>query len=234
MPRPWTVLENSPIEELEENVWEVAGAVPGMAIGRRMTAIKLSDGGVVVHNAICLREEEQRRLEAWGPVRYLIVPNGWHRLDAHAYAERYPDAKVLCPNAARRRVEKVVRVDGGFDLIPSDPALTVETLDGSSSQEAVFVARSGDRTTLVFNDTVMNFGKIPGVMGWVYDLIGSTGGPKVTPLTRMVSVSDRRALHAHLERLATLPGITRVIPGHGGIVQGAELRAGLDAIVASI
>jgi hypothetical protein len=233
MSRPWTVLEHSPIEELAPNVWEVAGTVPGLAIGRHMTAIKLSDGSLVIHNAVCLREEEQRRLEAWGPIRYVIVPNGWHRLDAPAYAERYADAKVLCPNAARARVEKAVRVDGNFELLPNDPALSVETLSGSRSQEAVFIARSGARTTLVFNDTVMNLNKLPGFMGWVYDLMGSTGGPKVTPLMRMLSVNDRGALRAHLARLAALPELTHVVPGHGALIHGAELRAGLDAIVAS-
>ena len=32
MSRPWTVLEHSPIQELADNVWEVSGSVPGMAI----------------------------------------------------------------------------------------------------------------------------------------------------------------------------------------------------------
>lgn len=234
MSRPWTVLDHSPIEELADNVWQVSGTVPGLVIGRHMTAIKLSDGSVVIHNAVCLRDEEQRRLEAWGPIRYVIVPNGWHRLDGPAYAERYPEAKVLCPDAARGRVSKAVRVDGNFDRLPSDPALSVETLAGSRSQEAVFIARAGGRTTLVFNDTVMNLGKLPGFVGWVYDVLGSTGSPKVTPLMRMVSVSDRSALRAHLERLVTLPGVAQVVPGHGSVIRGAELRAGLDAIVASV
>jgi hypothetical protein len=233
MSRPWTVLDHSPLRELEQNVWEVTGTVPGMPIGRHMTAIKLSDGSLVIHNAVCLREEEQRRLDAWGPIRYVIVPNGWHRLDAPAYAERYPEAKVLCPEPARARVEKAVRVDGTFELLPHDPSLSVETLAGSRSQEAVFIARSGARSTLVFNDTVMNLGQIPGFMGWVYDLMGSSGGPKVTPLMRMLSVNDRGALRAHLTRLATLPEIAHIVPGHGSLIQGGELRAGLDAIVAS-
>ena len=112
--------------------------------------------------------------------------------------------------------------------------MSVETLAGSRSQEAVFIARSGARSTLVFNDTVMNLNELPGFMGWVYDVMGSTGGPKVTPLMRLLSVNDRGALRAHLTRLASLPDVTHVVPGHGSLLRGAELRAGLAAILASV
>jgi uncharacterized protein DUF4336 len=218
----WRVLEHGPLEKLEENVWAVEGTVPGMPMKRRMTVVRLADGSLVVHNGICLEDEAQRTLDAWGPVRFVVVPNGWHRIDAPAYAARYPDARVVCPDPARKLVAKRVRVDGNLSLLPADPTLVHAPLDGSSIAEHVLTVRSGPRATLVFNDTLFNLPKLAGFKGWVYGLIGSTGAPKVTPLMRVVSVRDRAALRRHLEGLAATPGLERVIPGHGSVVEGAD------------
>ncbi|HTQ04066.1 MAG TPA: hypothetical protein VMI54_09420, partial [Polyangiaceae bacterium] len=207
--------------------------VPGLPLERRMTLVRLGDGSVVVHSAICLDAEAQREIDAWGVVRYVIVPNGWHRLDAAAYAERYPDARIVCPDPAKKRVEKKVRVDGNLSLIPSDPALTFAPLAGTSNDEHVLTVRSGERASLVFCDTVFNLPKLPGFHGWFYGLIGSTGAPKVTPLLHLVAVRDGRALGRHLETLATTPGLVRVVPGHGGVVEGAHEAPALMRTVAA-
>ena len=34
----------------------------------------------------------------------LVVPGGFHRLDAKIYKARYPQVKVLCPAGARQKV----------------------------------------------------------------------------------------------------------------------------------
>src|SRR5262249_11075627 len=164
-------------------------------------------GSLVVHNGICLEESAQQSLDALGPVRFIIVPNGWHRTDAAAYAARYPEARVLCPDPARSRVAKKVRVDGNLSLLPADPALTSAALEGSSIAEHVLTVRSGSGVTLLFTDTLFNLPKLPGFKGWFYGAIGSTGAPKVTPLMRLVAVRDRAALRRHLEALASTPGL---------------------------
>jgi hypothetical protein len=227
MPRPWTVLDHSPIEWLEDNLWAVEGAVPTLPLRRRMTLIRLGDGSLVVHNAICLREEEQRKIEAWGTVRYIVVPNPWHRLDAPAYQARYPDAKLLCPRPAERRVAKIARVDGTLSDLPADATLAAEPLAGSRVEEHALIVNSEGRITLVFGDTVMNNPKLPGVKGWLYGMLGSTssdseGKPLVTPLVQFATVADKPALAAHLGRLAAKNGLVRVLPGHGFMVEGAD------------
>jgi hypothetical protein len=232
---PWRVLPNGPLEKLEDNLWEVEGSVPGMPLNRRMTLVRLADGSIVVHNAICLKEEEQLEIERWGHVRYIVVPSGFHRMDAGRYAARYPDAKVLCPDPARKAASKVVRIDGNLSEIPSDPGLSVETLEGENIEEAVLIARSGNgHTSLVFNDSLMNLPRYPGFKGLLYRLMGSTGAPKVTPLMKLYGVKDKAALKAHLGRLAELPGLVRAIPGHGAVVSGAEtadvMRSVADAV----
>lgn len=217
-PRPWTVLSHGPIERLTESVWTVDGALPDMALRRRMTLVRLKDGRVVVHNAIALAEGLMRDIEAWGEPALMIVPNGWHRLDAHAWKQRYPKSTVWCPRGATKRVEQVVAVDGSFELFPRLDELTVEPLEGEreSAGEGVFAARADDgRVVLVFNDTLFNHPHGDGFSGAVMKLMGSTGGPKVTAFFRLLGVADKHRLAAHLRHKSTLPGLSHLVPGHG-------------------
>lgn len=48
----WRVRGHGPISELESNLWEVEGEVPGMPMRRRMAVVRLGDGSLVVHSAI--------------------------------------------------------------------------------------------------------------------------------------------------------------------------------------
>jgi hypothetical protein len=219
-PRPWTVLPHDRIQKLEQNLWAVSGALPRGPMNRRMSMARLGDGALVFHNAVALDDGSMRAIEAFGRPAFLVVPNGFHRLDVHAWKERYPQAAVLCPPAVRARVAQVVTVDGGWELLPRDPALEAVPLDGSRWGEAALLVRSGARASLLFGDTVMNIPHQGGVGGLVLRLVGSSGGPKVTRIARLLTVSDARALAAHLERLAATPGLARLVPSHGDLVEG--------------
>ncbi len=214
----WTVLKHRPLTQLEENLWRVEGKLPDMDLGRAMTVVRLADGRLLIHNAIALEESEQQKLDALGPVAFIVVPNGWHRLDCKAYATRYPEAKVVCPAGSRKKVEQVVRVDLDYGAFEPTPPVRLEHLAGSGDGEGVLIVESEAGATLVFNDALFNLPHLPGVFGTVYRLIGSTGGPKVTRIARWFMVKDKAALRAHLERLAATPRLRRAIPGHGAVI----------------
>jgi hypothetical protein len=216
---PWKVLPHGPIEAVSERLRVVEGALPGMPLKRTMTAFKLDDGSLVVHSAIALDPSTQKELEAWGTPRILIVPNGWHRLDAAAYKTRYPAIRIYCPEGAERRVAKVVPVDGCYEALPATPPLTVRYLDGVAKREGYLELNDDAGTTLVFNDAVFNQPHLPGSFGLVYKLIGSSGSPRVPRLLKLALVRDQRALRAHLESLAKTPRLRRVIMAHGARVE---------------
>lgn len=222
-PRPWTVLPHDAWERLTDNVWTVSGALPDVALRRRMTAVKLADGRVVIHGAACLEEPAMRELEAWGEPAVLIVPNGFHRLDAHAWKARYPHAQVLCPKDADAAVRKVVAVYGHYDAFPRDARVSLTALKGMSKRvpEGVLTAVAGDgRAAHVFNDALFNHPHMPGFSGWVMKTMGSTGGPRITGLMSLVGVADRKALNAHYRELAATPGLAFAVPGHGDVITG--------------
>jgi len=228
----WNVLSHRPLQEHAENLWSVEGALPGMGLLRRMTLVRRPSGALVIHNAIALEEDLMQKLEAWGKPEIIVVPNGWHRLDCVAYKQRYPNAKIACPAGSRKNVEQVVAVDLTYPEVPSDETVSFEHLDGTRDAEGVMRVRSPDGTTLVFNDAVFNVPHLPGVMGLVMRAMGSTGGPKVTRVARLLLIKDKRALRAHLERLAGEKP-RRIIPGHGGVIEGAAADV-LSQIAASL
>lgn len=180
-----------------------------------MSIVRLASGDLVVNNVIACDAPTMAAIDALGPVRWIIVPSGFHRLDAPAYAARYPAAKVVAPAGSAKRVSERCRVDGTLDALPADPVLRWEVLDGVPA-EAVLVHSHAGATTLVFNDALMNLpAKLPGLAGFAMGLIGSTGGPKVTPTAKWFLIRDRPRYAAHLRRLADTPGLARVIVAHG-------------------
>jgi len=138
----WTVLPHRPLEKLEPNLWRVEGDLPKNRGTRVMTIVKLASGGLVIHNAVALEEDAMKEIEAFGTPEILIVPNGFHRLDAKVFKDRYPKVRVLCPASAKKKVEQVVPVDGSFDDGPKDDGLHMFHLDGAKQHEGVLEVKS--------------------------------------------------------------------------------------------
>lgn len=211
----WKVLPHRPIEVVADNLWRVEGKLETMPLKRVMTIARREDGQLVVHNAMALDPESMARIDAWGPVTWLIVPNGYHRLDARVFKDRYPQARVLCPLGSTKKVAEVVAVDGSYADFPIDRTVSFETLDGVGEQEGVMIVRSPDGVTLVFNDAVFNMRDIGGVKGWVLrNVTQSIGGPRVSRIMKLFVVKDRAKFRAHLLRLADTPGLRRMIVSH--------------------
>jgi len=214
----WKVLQHGPIEPLTDRLRVVEGSL-GIPLKRWMSVVRLDDGGLVFHSAVALDPSTQKELEAWGTPRYLIVPNPWHRLDAPAYKTRYPDIEVFCPEGAKKRIGKAVAIDGFYDALPPTPPLTIRYLDGVGRREGYLELVEPSGTSLIFNDAVFNQPHLGGAFGFVYKTIGSSGGPRVTPLIKLAMVKDKRALRAHLGKLADTPNLKRVIMSHGERVE---------------
>lgn len=219
--REWTVLRHGPIEELSSSLWRVVGSLENMPLERVMTIAKRSDGGLVVHNAIALDEASMRRIDAWGPVTTIVVPNGYHRLDAPSFKHRYPDARVVTPRGSRAAVEEVIHVDDDYESYASDGVVSLETLAGVQGKEGLMRVRDASGTTLVFNDAIFNLPHQSGFSGLVLRyLTRSTGGPRVTRVMKWMVLRERGPFRKQLEALARTEDLERVIVSHGEMVEG--------------
>lgn len=224
----WTVLPHGPIEELADNLWRVEGTVPRMSLRRNMVVVRLGDGRLVVHSGIALDEPSMQRIESWGTPAFLLVPNGYHRLDAPAYLARYPELRVLCPAGARTSVEQVVPVHGSYADFPADETVRLERLDGLRDREGAMRVRSADGVTLVLNDAVMNMDRKRDVLGFLFTtLLGSAPGPRVSRLSKLALVADRRAFRRQLEALADTPDLVRLVVAHEKVAHGPDAAAAL-------
>jgi hypothetical protein len=92
------------------------------------------------------------------------------------------------------------------------------------------LVRSNEGLSVVLNDVVMNMDRKRDVLGFLFTtLLGSAPGPRVSRLSKLALVTDKRALRAELERLAALPDLAHLIVSHEKVALGrAEARAALE------
>ncbi len=90
------------------------------------------------------------------------------------------------------------------------------------------IVRSPDGQSVVLNDVVMNMDKKKDLLGYLFtSLFGSAPGPRVSRLARLLYVKDQPALRGHLERLAAMPDLVRLIVSHENVAHGAAAGAAL-------
>jgi hypothetical protein len=179
-----------------------------------MTLARLASGELLVHNPIALGARAMAELDALGRVAFIVVPNGWHRLDLLAFRTRYPTARVLAPPGSRKKVAAVEPSVADLTALPADPNVSLGVVDGTNGLEAVMTVKAHGGVSLVFADAVFNMPHLPGFHGFVLrHITGSSGGPRVSRVARLLLIKDKAAFAAHLERLAT-PDLRRVIVAH--------------------
>jgi hypothetical protein len=211
----WNPLPHGPLIQLAENLWTLQGDLPKGSLKRVMSIAKQKNGKLLIHNGIAVDAQTLQQLEALGEPEHLIVPNGWHRLDCAAYKKKFPAVRVLCPKDALSAVQKVVSVSGTLDTFPPDDSITCQYIPGTKEKEAVFSIQSSDGTSLIFNDLIFNQPHVAGLEGFVFKLIGSTGGPRITGIARLALVRDKKALKDFLQKMSATEGLRRIIVSHG-------------------
>jgi hypothetical protein len=231
----WQVLPHDPIEELSENLWRVEGDLPHFSMRRVMTVVRLSDGRLVIHSAIALDEASMKRLEGWGTPAFLLIPHQRHRLDAPRYKQRYPALRVLVPPAIMAKARAVVSVNGTYEDMPSDPALSLELLAGTGGGEGTLIVHSADGVTVVLNEVVFDLEPPKSVVARAaVRLVGFGPGARVTPVVKLELVKNKAELKAHLERLAAIPKLVRLIVSHVRMSRGPAAAAALRSAAASL
>lgn len=202
---------------------------------RRMTVARLGDGRLVLGNGIALDDAAMKQLEAFGAPAFILAPNGFHRLDLHAWKQRYPKLRILAGAEARVKIAQAAEVAGGFELVPKDAAVSVEAVAGNKMGEPVMIVRSpSGRTAAIFpGDTLMNHLRVRGLPGVIFSLLGFHGELQVPRLVKWIGLRSKSALREHLLRIADLPGLAHVVTSHGPVISSdaaAALRRAAQAL----
>lgn len=217
----WHVFPHGPVERIDEGILAVGGeiAMPLGRFPRRMTVVALSSGQTVVFSPVALHEPAMREIERLGAPGFMVVPNGFHRLDARAWKNRYPKIRVVCPPGARKRVEEAVPVDAVTDVF-GDTAVRFMVVDGTREAEsALSIGRNG-RTTLVLNDIISNVRHPKGIGANIMARLFGFGvkRPQMAREIRWLLVKDKPALARQLRGWADDSKLARIIPSHGDII----------------
>jgi hypothetical protein len=234
MPKPfetWTVLPHSPIESIDDDILSVEG--PLGKFPRRMTLVRLTGDRLIIHSGIALDEVEMAQIERFGKPTFYIAPSALHRMDVKPWKQRYPELTIICPPAARSKVEEQVNVDT-VDPDFGDPAVRYLPVAGTAQREGAVIVNGVHGTTLVLNDIFFNVRKQPGIVGLIFGLLGVTGEqPKAAKLILRKIADDKIALRAQLEQWANMDGLKRIILSHGDIIE-KNPRETLRRIAASL
>jgi hypothetical protein len=213
----WTVLPHGALTRVNERIVTVVGdlKMPLLELPRRMTAVRTGSGDLILFSAIALREPEMAELEAVGRPAFLVVPSLRHRLDAPAYAKRYPGITVVAPQFGAEKIGEVVPVGtstpdfGDADIhyveIAGDSALEVDGDDG---------------LTIVVNDLIGDIHGEQGVGGWLLRVMGFAGDDPQVPGPVKLLLGKRKAEVArHFRRWAERGDLRRIIVSHGDIIE---------------
>lgn len=205
------VLPHGPLTQLAPRIWQVTGAL-NLGLPRNMTIWRMEEGGLWIHSAIACDDATMAQIEALGAPTVLVVPNGFHRLDAGVWKARYPAIQVVCPEESREKVEQVVKVDS---LDVEVLGVNVHAPRGVKHTEHVYELDVGAGHALVVCDALFNVPHLPGLGGAVLRLVGSSGAFGMTRIGRFMMLKDAGAYRGWLEEMAAHPDLAMITVAHG-------------------
>jgi hypothetical protein len=192
-----------------------------------MTAIRLSDGELILHSPVPISPELRDELGALGPVGFIVVPRAHGRFAGQA-AQSYPSARLLAaPSAPLRRRSLSFHASLADRPCPAWAGQVESHLVlGFRLQEVVLFHRPS--RTLVLTDLCFNIQRTSSRVARLF--FGANGmwqrfGP--SRILRRVGVSDRAAFQRSLEHVLRWD-FERIVVGHGDVIEHggpAALRA---------
>lgn len=213
---PTQILPHGVLKQVSQSLWYVHGRLPHGSLARTMAIYRLNTGELLIHSAIAMHEEGMRALEALGQPHIMIVPNRFHRLDAAAYKARYPNIRVVCPQAALKHVARKVHVDATAEIALPQYGLICHQPPGIKPSELVYeVPLSSGGRALLITDLLMNLENQSGVGGWFLRAIGSTGFFGMTAIGRLLFLKDRHSFKAWLTQQSARDDLRAIVVAHG-------------------
>lgn len=205
---------------LADGLWELDAPLEifGMALGHRMTVVRLADGQLWLHSPVAYSAELAAELALLGPVGHVVAPNCVHDTYLEAWFAAYPAARF---HGARGF--KHLRPDLKFTDTLTDAPLAAWSgvLDQlvvhgmPRVNEVVFLHRSS--RTLLLTDLAFNLGAdLPFLSRVLLRINGCYDRFACSRLLRS-TIRDRAAVRASINRILAWD-FDRIIVSHGRVV----------------
>jgi hypothetical protein len=224
------------LEQVFDDVWWVWGTTrvgPGLSFPRNMWVIREGADLVVIHG-VMLPEEEQKKVEALGPVKHIVRLGAFHGMDDPKYVARY-SPRVWAPPG----VDHQPGVKTDVELVPGGPTPieggSVFSFDRSRTPEvALLMPRHGG--VLLTCDSVQNWETTDGcsfLAGLMSRAMGFRGRACIGPGWRKQSEpKDKEGFGPAFRELLRLE-FRHVLGGHGGPMKETG-KADLEKSVAKL
>jgi len=206
--------------QLDDGLWTVAAPLKalGLAIGTRMTIVRLESGELWLHSPIRPTGAVRKAIDALGPVRYIVAPNLFHHLFAGEAAAAWPEAALYGPpGLAKKRKDLVF---AGF-LEPDKPGPWAPELEeiplaGTLLRETMFLHPKS--RTLITSDLAANCMHATDWFTRLYIKASRVGERFGLSLTLRACYRDKPRARASIEALLT-KDFDRVIVAHGDVLE---------------
>ncbi len=202
------------MERIADDIWvqHTKHRYVGLALGTRMTIVKLGDG-LFVHSPVPLAGV-RAEVDALGVVRHIVCPNLYHHVFAGEWTHAYPEAQLYGPKALLEKRRDLsfagtLDRDWGGELVPI-------RIEGTLLHETVFVHPKSH--TLVTSDLTENFPTMDDFVTRQYLRLNGTLGKVGWPRVLRVAYRDKAKAKACIARVLE-HDFDRLILAHGEIIE---------------
>jgi hypothetical protein len=197
----------------------------GLALGARMTVVRMPDGSLFLHSPVPPTPALRKELDALGPVAHIVMPNRYHHVYAPQMIAAYPKAMVhAAPGLEKKRPD--VKIDATLGNTQHDGwggALVPIFIEGCELAETVFVHPKS--RSVISADLTENFQSCDHLATRLYLMAG--GVYKKPGWSRFLRIlyRDRDKARASIDKLLE-HDFDRVILSHGETIA----TGGKDAV----
>ena len=194
----------------------------------RSTVLRLRDGSLCLYSPVLgLGEAAKASLAAFGEVAYLLAPNHYHHKGLSEYADAFPNAKIVCSDGARPRLEKQTGLSfEGLEqlkkLLP-DCCEIAEPAGLKTGEVWLIVMTEQERLWIVCDSFKGPKGKV-GHVGRKVEMLGTFP---------IYGIKDKVDYAAWLRNRSAADHPTMVIPCHGSIVRSEYIATDVVSLLSN-
>ena len=209
------VLPHSKLKKLSDDLWMVEGTLPhNNPLPRNMVIFRTPERNLWIHSPVAVDNQTQKEIEALGYPKWIVVPNEMHRLDAGKWKTAFWYAQVVCPKAAKAKVEDKIKVDAVCEDLFKKSPITALPMAGVSRNELAYELELKSGKALIVNDLLVNIENLPGFMGKAIKFFGRIGRFRVPKPQRLLFLYHRKMFKSWLQKMAN-KDFTIVTVSHG-------------------
>lgn len=208
------------IEWMKDRIWYQDGQFSqlGIAVGSRMTIIKLADEKLFIHSPIQLTTQLQLELSKLGHVAMVVTPNLNHHLFLSEWWLAYPSAYFYAPPGLQQKRSDLV-FDGTLNT-KTEPLwhgqLLQTVLKGSDTMEEVIFCDPLSRT-LIIGDSLVWLKNRTSPISILLGLINGCYFNPAMPYYWRLSFHNKTRMRQSLQEILTWP-FDRIILSHGQVI----------------